>query len=48
MSCPQGVVGTFSWDLTKKSPHSEGLTPGLCKWKNQYLCYSKAPWGRGC
>ena len=32
---PRGT-GTFSRDLTKTSPCSEGILPGLCIWKNQY------------
>ena len=26
-----GGAGTFSRDLIKRSPHSAGLIPGLCK-----------------
>ena len=29
-------VGTFSRDLTKTSPCSAEILPGLCIWKNQY------------
>ena len=38
---PRGA-GTFSRDLTKPSPCSAGILPGLCIWKNQYPRYSPA------
>ena len=35
-------AGLFSRDLTKPSPCSAGILPGLCIWKNQYPRYSLA------
>ena len=36
------MAGTFSRDLTKPSPCSAGILPGLSIWKNQYPRYSPA------
>ena len=35
-------AGPFCRDLTKTSPCSAGILPGLCIWKNQYPRYSPA------
>ena len=36
------VLRSLSRNLTKKSPCSAEILPGLCIWKNQYPCYSPA------